>query len=189
MISLINELREFFIMEKGAAKPPEKIKRWGKNEEVIGNKCPVCGAPGGKERCVECGWSVEELGAVFSDSLKDPVTTLINAKERFVALKADKKRLEDHVKSLIINNDKFSELVLAMEGEIQRVKSVKKMKYGYDYGEGGWGEIDESDPDKLHLKKKKITVDDLNDQLVELMRLLKKYGKNNKQGPAKGKTI
>ncbi len=176
-------------MEEGAINAQERVKSWGKNSEAIGNKCPVCGAPGGKDKCVECGWSVEELGAVFSDSLKDPVTTLINAKERFVALKQENKRLEGHVKSLIINNDKFSELVQAMEGEIHRVKSAKKIKYGYNYGEGGWGELDESDPDKLHLKKKKVTVDDLNDQLIEITRLLNKYSQNNKQKPAKGKTI
>jgi hypothetical protein len=176
-------------MDKDGENGPETIRSWGKNEEVIMNKCPVCGAPGGKERCVECGWSVEELEGVFSDSLKDPVTTLINAKERFIALKQEKKRLEDQVKPLIINNNKFSELVQAMEGEIQRVKSAKKINYAYNYGEGGWGEVDESDPKKLHLKKKKITVDDLNNQLREIMRLINKYGKNNKQEPAKGKTI
>ncbi|MBN2330190.1 MAG: hypothetical protein JXC85_00065 [Candidatus Aenigmarchaeota archaeon] len=164
-------------MEGGDATGPGSATSWGTDKGAAGNKCPVCGAPGGKQRCAECGWSVEELGAVFSDSLKDPVTTLINAKEKFLSLKQDKKRLEENVKSLMINNNKFSELVQAMAAEIQRIKSVKKIKYGYNYGEGGWGEIDESDTDKLHLKKKKITVDDLNNQLLGIMRMLDKYGK------------
>lgn len=164
-------------MGEGAAKPPEKVRSWGKNKEVIGSKCPVCGAPGGKEKCAACGWSIEELGEVFSESMHDPLTTLINAKEKFLSLKQDKKRLEDHVKSLVINNNKFSELIQAMEGKIQRVKSAKKVKYGYNYGEGGWGELVESDPEKLHLKKKKVTADNINDQLLEIMRLLEKYKK------------
>lgn len=164
-------------MEEGAAKPPGKVRSWGRSEEALENKCPLCGAPGGKEKCAECGWSIEELGEVFSGSMNDPLTTLINAKEKFLSLKQDNKRLEDSMKSLVMNNNKFSELVQAMEVEIQRMRSAKKVRYGYKYGEGGWGEIEGSDPEKLHLKKKEVTVDDLNDQLHEIMRLLKKYGK------------
>jgi len=142
-----------------------------------GGKCPVCGAPGGKYKCEKCGWSVEELGPDFSTSLKDPFYTFMHARLSYADMKKRSKNLQELVSSLIANNRRFSELVEAMGNEIQRLRVEAGKKYVYRYEQGGWGEIGRAAGERLHLKKKGITVDDINKQLREIMRLLEKYKK------------
>ncbi len=156
------------IIEEGSGK---------KAKERKGGKCPVCGADGGKYKCEKCGWSVEELGPDFSTSLKDPFYTFMHARLSYADMKKRSKNLQELVSSLITNNRRFSELVEAMGNEIQRLRVEAGKKYVYRYEQGGWEEIGRAEGGKLHLKKKGITVDDINKQLREIMRLLEKYKK------------
>ena len=86
--------------------------------------CPVCGAPGGKYKCEECDWGVEELGKEYSTSLKDPVSTIMEARFNYSALKKERNELDEKVKGLIENNKKLSELVEAYLFSDRAVQTV-----------------------------------------------------------------
>ncbi len=150
---------------------------WQRSVASNDNRCPICGAPGGKYSCKECGWCSDDAKPVFSDSLDDPVSTITKAKQSYMQMKRENNDLRQRLKTIMLNNNKFSELVEAMEKEIERIRSVKDETYAYNYGEGGWGEVDEADKDSIHLKEKEVTFEDINNQLMEIMRLLKKYKK------------
>ena len=142
-------------------------------------KCPVCGAPGGKYRCAECGWGVTELGPDFSTSLKDPVSTIIHAKFSYGEIKKENAELREKVEKLLENNRKLSELAESLEGEIEEMKARKSEKFVYSYGKGGWKESIGLEDSKLHLRKSDVNIEDINDQLKEIMKLLERHGKNN----------
>jgi hypothetical protein len=141
------------------------------------NACPACGAPGGRFKCKECGWCVEEMGPEYGGSTKDPVSAIMHARMSYTEMKNDIKSMREKFESLILNNKRFSELVEAMEGEVKRLRLEAGKRYVYRYDQGGWGHIDDIDRAKLHIKKKVITVTDINKQLMEIMRLLRKYKK------------
>ena len=145
--------------------------------DIGDDACPVCGAPGGKLRCGECGWGMEELGAELSTSLDDPVSTIMKARMSFSDMKKNYIRMKEQVDSLARNNKKFSELVEAMEDEIKRLRMEAGRKYVYSYGQGGWRQTDDVDRTKLHMKESNATLDDINRQLREITRLIERYRK------------
>lgn len=148
-----------------------------KKKPAKGGKCPVCGSPGGKFGCESCGWGMEELGPDFRDSLKDPVSTIMHARLSYSDMKKENAELKKKTESLLFNNSRFSELVEAMENDIKILKTEAGKKYVYSYGMGGWRRIDDIDRTKLRLKTKGVTVSDINNQLREILRLLRKYEK------------
>jgi hypothetical protein len=151
--------------------------RTQKTSGPIGNACPVCGAPGGKTACEKCGWRLEELEPDFGATTKDPVSTIMHARLSYAEIKKELQIIKDKIEPLITNNKRFSELVEAMEAEIKDLRLQTGKKFVYRYNQGGWGEVDELDRSKLFITKKTATVDDINRQLMEITRLLKKYKK------------
>ena len=162
--------------EKSRAKP---VGEGGGREKKAANgkPCPVCGAPDSLYRCESCGWGVEELDPFLNTSLKSPLSTMFRARQDFSNIKKEIKGLKDKTESLIINNRKLSELVEAMEKEIGLLRTDAGKKYVYRYEMGGWRQSGDIDAKKLHLDKKNVTVGDINSQLREIMRLLKRHKK------------
>jgi len=158
------------IKEDPEPKPPE-------------NLCPVCGEPSGKERCDKCGWRVEDLGRDYSD-VRDPTLTLMNAKLTYSAMKRENIEMARTTGRLLENNERLTELVLILEEKMKRLrdKSIElaqnPKKFFYEYEKGGWREIQESDKNKLEMKTDGITVEDINRQLEEIMRLIRVHKKN-----------
>ncbi len=150
----------------------EEKRKSGNNEA-----CPVCGAPNGRLECEKCGWGVEELGADYSVSSGDPVQVLSNAHRTFRAVKEELKDLKKQNAALILNNQKFSELVEGMEKQNKTLRADAGKKYVYSYGTSGWGQIGDLDVNNLHIKRKTASVDDINKQLGEITKLLKHYKK------------
>lgn len=148
-----------------------------KKKSPPGTECPVCGAPNGRIECNECGWRVAELGPDYDIRSGDPVTTLTKATRVFKVVKDELKDLREQNKALMINNQKFSELIERMEAQIKTLRADAGKKYVYSYGGGGWGETGDIDTRKLYLKKKAVNVIDINQQLAEIMKLLKRYKK------------
>ena len=140
-----------------------------------GNACPVCGEPGGKKECSKCGWGLEELGPEFGQTTKDPVSTIMHARMSYATIKKELEAIKDKIDPLLVNNKHFSELVEAMEAEIKDLRMRSGKKFVYRYNQGGWGQVDDLDASKLFINKKTATVDYINRQLMEIMRLLKKY--------------
>jgi hypothetical protein len=148
-----------------------------KKKKAKVNECPVCGAPGGKTKCEKCGWSIEELGPDYGIRSGDPVTTLQRAERTFNSVKEELKDLREQKKALLVNNQKFSELVESMEMQLKAMRADSGKKYVYSYSGGGWGELGDIDRKSLRLQKRPLTVSDINKQLEEIMRLLKRYKK------------
>ena len=143
-----------------------------------GNVCPACGAPGGKTQCEKCGWGLEELEPDFGATTKDPVSTIMHARLSYAEIKKELQLIKDRIEPLILNNKRFSELVEAMEVEIKNLRMQQSSKkFVYRYNQGGWGQVDDIDRKKLFINKKTASIDDVNRQLLEIMRLLKKYKK------------
>jgi hypothetical protein len=147
----------------------------GKKKAAPGTECPVCGAPGGRLKCDECGWSIEELGPDYDIRSGDPVTTLRRAERTFKSVKDELKALRAEKEALLTNNRKFSELVESMEMQLKTMRADAGKRYVYSYNAGGWGEIGDIDRTKLLMKKKAVSVADINRQLTEIMKLLKRY--------------
>lgn len=164
---LVMKKDEIEIVEGDTAK---KIK------EPVDKACPACGNPGGMIKCSKCDWSVEQMEPDFGGSSRDPVSAIMHARLSFSDIKKENDDLKKKTDPLIANNRKFSELVESMEEEIKRLRTEAGKKYVYRYEQGGWGQINKIDREKLHLKKE-VTVDDINRQLNEIMRILKKYKK------------
>lgn len=142
------------------------------------NACPACGAPNGKLACDKCGWGIEELGPDYSIAGGDPVQTLSKASYTFKAVKGQLRELKLQNAALMENNQKFTELVEEMEKDLLHMRMETGRKYVYSYNAGGWGEASSAKMEKLKLTKKKhVTVTDINNQLTEITRLLKRYKK------------
>jgi hypothetical protein len=136
--------------------------------------CPVCGAPNGKFACRKCGWGVEDLAPKFSESVLDPVTTIMDARIGYKKMKDEATRLQALNQLLTQNNQKFVELVEIMRELITRLCAEAGKKYVYSYGEGGWGEAGADGKMTIALKKE-VTVEDVNRQLAEISRLISRY--------------
>jgi len=141
------------------------------------NACPICGAPNGRLKCDKCGWSIEELGPDYSISGEDPVKTLSKAKHTFKAMKDELRNLREQNIALMTNNQKFAQLVESMEKQLKALRAEMGRKYVYSYNAGGWGQMGDIDRTRLDMKKKTVTVSDINNQLAEIMRLLRRYKK------------
>ncbi len=148
-----------------------------KKNKPAGNECPLCGASGGKLKCKECGWSIEELGPDYDIRSGDPVTTLHRAERTFKSVRNELKDLRAQKEALIVNNQKFSQLVDAMEERLKTMRAEAGGKYVYSYNAGGWGAIGDIDRTKLLMKKKVVSVNDINRQLEEIVKLIKRYKK------------
>ena len=163
-----------------AGKPKiEVIEEDRTNSKAVpkGNACPICGAPGGKTACEKCGWSLAELEPDFGPTTKDPLSTIMHARISYAQIKKELQDIKDRIEPLLNNNQRFSELVEAMEAEIKTLRMQSGKKFVYRYNQGGWGQVDDLDKSKLFIQRKTATVDDINRQLMEIMRLLKKYKK------------
>ena len=144
--------------------------------------CPVCGMPGGKYRCRECGWGIEELGPELSTSMNDPVSTIMHAKLSFSAIRKENEELRQKLDALMTNNRKLTDLVTSIEKENQALRFAKSEKYVYRYDQGGMVDDPVPEESKLHMKGKDIlnvTIEDINDQLAEIAKLLERHGKIN----------
>ncbi|MFH0956855.1 MAG: hypothetical protein V1813_03260 [Candidatus Aenigmatarchaeota archaeon] len=138
--------------------------------------CPVCGAPNGKLACGKCGWGVEDLAPQFSENILDPVTTMRDARLSFKRMKDEISTLKNINQLLLQNNQRFTDLVEVMRALVSRLCAEAGKKYVYSYAEGGWGEAGADGKMTLALKKE-VTVEDINKQLAEIVRLISRYGK------------
>lgn len=144
------------------------------------SKCPVCGAPGGEYQCDDCGWAVEDIED--SDSIMmDPLTTIMRAKESYIQARRENMDLKRKVEALIVNNQKMTELIEALTGQVQTMQfrdGKTKSKFTYKYEDGGWEEVTETDRSKFQMKKQNVNVQDINDQLTQIIKLLNNHKKS-----------
>lgn len=107
----------------------------------------------------------------------DPIKMLADARAAIRELKArergrkGRKVPPSHDNLLIRNNSKFAELVLVLEKKVKALTEENAKIYKYSYGRG-WIEKDSANPKKLKLVKRKVSVQEINSQLEEILRLI-----------------
>jgi glutamate-1-semialdehyde aminotransferase len=112
----------------------------------------------------------------MSLSLEDPITTIMKAKTIYAEMKKENSELRERLAALAENNRKLTAIVEEMGGMIEMMKSKNKEKYYYNYSKGGWLVNDGIDDSKLHLRSGFVSIEAINDQLGEIMKIMKKHG-------------
>jgi hypothetical protein len=157
------------IIEEGSGLRPKAGKE---------RACPVCGAPDGLRHCSKCGWSIEDMSDPgFSPVAGDPVTTLRDARLNFKAMKEELRHLKEKNRLLIVNNQKFADLVEVMGSLISKMRTDAGKRYAYSYGDGGWGEAGRDGKPAIRLKSNQATIEGINRQLMEITHLINRYKK------------
>jgi len=117
-------------------------------------------------------------------SSEDPVKMLAEARAAIRELKARERGMKapkgpKHHDSLFIrNNSKFAELVLVLERRVKALTEENAKVYKYSYEKGGWLEKDAADPKKLKIVKSRVSVQEINSQLEEILRLIRAHSRN-----------
>lgn len=108
---------------------------------------------------------------------EDPSSaTLKKVKAILRDLKRENSKLKEEAKLLYRNNKAMEELVDVLEREMKQLKDQVDFaeKHVYSFDAGGWVGRGEADDKKLKPKSfKKLTVQDINRQLDEILRLMR----------------
>ena len=103
----------------------------------------------------------------------DPIKTLKKTKRLISKLKKENKILREQIKILMRNNKTLTELVEVLEEKILKLTEDLPKKYLYSYERGGWIEKDSLDKRRIELKEEKLSLVKINEQLSEMIRLMK----------------
>jgi len=103
----------------------------------------------------------------------DSIRTLKKTKKLISKLKKENKILKEQIKILLRNNKTFTELVEVLEEKILKSTEFRPEKYVYSYEKGGWAEKDSPNKGKIELKEEKLSLSAINEQLSEIIRLIK----------------
>jgi len=90
-------------------------------------------------------------------------------------LKKKNEKLKEQIKVLLKNNKILTELIEVLEDKILSLTQDVGKKYVYDYERGGWIIDGSLDKQKMELKEDKVDVRKLNQQLAEIIRLMKMH--------------
>jgi len=92
-------------------------------------------------------------------------------------LKEDNRGLKRKIDALLQNNMKFAELVQKLEERSNRVEVRREEDLIYSYQDGAMVRNEELGRHQMRLHKKKLTLNEINSQLAEILMKLKKDGK------------
>lgn len=109
-----------------------------------------------------------ELEQLITKFLED--TVIVNK------LKIENSGLKRKIDALIQNNDKFVELVNRLEERSNRVEVRKEQELVYSYQDGAMIKNEELGKHRMRLHKKKLTLNEINNQLADILTKLEKEG-------------
>ena len=89
-------------------------------------------------------------------------------------LKKENRLLKDQINMLLQNNSKFTALVESLDEKLKKATETLPGKFEYHFMEGGWQPKGALKKQKIELNKKKVDIQNINAQLEEIIRLLKK---------------
>ena len=116
---------------------------------------------------------IEKQTAKFSD--EDPVKILERDKIIFSKLKKENEELKLEIERLLKNNRELTKLVEVLEEKVKKLTEDMRKRYVYSYEHGGWVEKDALDKGKIELAPSMLSVDAINNQLSEILRMIKKH--------------
>ena len=92
-------------------------------------------------------------------------------------LKIENKDLKRKIDALMQNNMKFAELVRKLEERSNRVRIETEKKLVYSFQDGRMVKNEELGKHRLRLQRKKLTLNEINNQLAEILTELEKEDK------------
>lgn len=118
---------------------------------------------------------MEKQVAKFSK--EDPRKILKRDKIIVSGLRRENEELKLQVEKLLKNNQKLAKLAELMEGKIKKLTEDMRKNYVYSYEHGGWVEKGSLDRGKVEIAPSMLSVDSINNQLSEILRMIKKTQK------------
>jgi len=111
--------------------------------------------------------------------MEDPVKKIEMLRKKALAIKIENEKLRKENDMLLRNNKNLVYLVEVLEERIKKLNEDMLRNYIYSYEKGGWVLRDDADLKKLEVfNKKEIRVDDINEQLEEILKLIEKHKKH-----------
>ena len=151
-----------------------------KNREAkLQAKCPVCGSPGGRFKCEGCGWGISNLTGKDGSPLYDGASSAPREGAAFSDVRRENDELREKVKGLLVNNRKLTELVVGLEEENMRMRRKGDLRSDYAGDRDSWEDTETMDNTRLHMLRPEVTIDDINAQLEEILRIMEKHGRIN----------
>ena len=108
-------------------------------------------------------------------STENPKEILKRDKEIFKKLSEENSKLKENLRKLTKNNEKFVKLVEVMEEKVRKLTEDVKKNYIYSYEKGGWIEKGSLDKGKIEFAPSQLSVDSINNQLAEILRMIEKH--------------
>jgi hypothetical protein len=108
-------------------------------------------------------------------STEDPKEILKRDRKIFKKLIGENAKLKEEIRKLAKNNESFAKLVEVMEEKLKKLTEDVKKNYVYSYEKGGWIEESSLDKGKIEFAPSQLTVDSINNQLAEILRMIEKH--------------
>ncbi len=76
------------------------------------------------------------------------------------------------------NNQELAKLAEILEEKIMKLTEDMRKEYVYSYEKGGWVEKGSIEKGKIEIAPSMLSVDTINNQLAEILRMIRKHRKN-----------
>lgn len=111
-------------------------------------------------------------------SVEDPKKILERDKIIFKRLRKENEELKLKVEKLLKNNQELAKLAEVLEQKIAKLTEDMRKEYVYSYEKGGWVEKGSLERGKIEIAPSMLSVDSINNQLSEILRMIRKHRKN-----------
>ncbi|NIO22765.1 MAG: hypothetical protein GTN38_01920 [Candidatus Aenigmarchaeota archaeon] len=111
-------------------------------------------------------------------SSEDPRKVLKRDKIIVSDLRRENEELKLQIQKLLKNNQQLAKLAEVLEEKIMKLTEDMRKNYVYSYEHGGWVEKESMDKGKVELAPSMLSVDTINNQLSEILRMIKKQRRN-----------
>jgi len=121
---------------------------------------------------------LESAAGLKREEMEALVEKLKKDHETFMRLKNENKDLRDKLGGLTKNNDELVKLVKRLEQQDMRVLPGKGEGLLYSFQAGEMVKREDVESSRIELKKKTLTLQDINDQLNEIVSIMERKRKN-----------
>ncbi len=115
---------------------------------------------------------------VLKFSKDDPKKVLERDRIIFSDLRRENEELKLEVEKLLKNNQELAKLAEILEEKIMKLTEDMRKEYVYSYEKGGWVEKGSIEKGKIEIAPSMLSVDTINNQLAEILRMIRKHRKN-----------
>gem|GEM_PF-2899699 len=111
-------------------------------------------------------------------SNEDPKKILERDRIIVSELRRENEELKLEIEKILKNNQELAKLAEILEEKITNLTEDMKKSYVYSYEKGGWVEKEALDKGRIEIAPSMLSVDTINNQLSEILRMIRKHRKN-----------